>query len=211
MKLDSFRNEYKYSEMSKYNVSDNPFKQFEKWLEEALKSGEKLPTAMTVSTIGADGFPNARIVLLKYFDEMGFVFFSNYNSNKGKAIEKNNATGLHFFWPEMERQVIITGLSEKTERELSEKYFGTRPIESQISAWASPQSEEIPSRKHLEQRYNDYLHQFENQEIPLPPFWGGYRVVPHSIEFWQGRINRLHDRILYEKKEAKWIIKRLAP
>ncbi len=211
MKLDSLRNEYTYSGITRKNVAANPFDQFNQWMKEVIDSGEKEPTAMTLSTIGTDGFPHSRIVLLKFIDKEGFIFFTNYNGEKGKAIALNNATGLHFFWSKLERQVKILGYAEKINREQSEKYFQTRPIESQISAWASNQSEEIPSREYLEKRYEEFSKKFENQPVPLPPYWGGYRIVPQNFEFWQGRISRLHDRIIYEKTADGWNIKRLSP
>jgi pyridoxamine 5'-phosphate oxidase len=211
MQIDSFRNEYNYSGLTRQNAASSPFKQFGIWMKEALSSYEKEPTAMMLSTIGLDGFPQSRIVLLKYFDEAGFVFFTNYNSAKGKEIEVNNLTSLHFFWATMGRQVHISGYAEKTSREISEKYFHSRPAESQISAWASEQSSEISSRKQLEKLFSKFNKQYENQVIPLPPFWGGYCIVPIRFEFWQGRTNRLHDRILYEKIGEKWATKRLAP
>jgi len=211
MELDSLRNEYTYSGLNRDSVENDPVSQFEKWMNEALNAGIKYPTAMALSTISSDGFPRSRIVLLKYYDKTGFVFFTNYESEKGKSLEGNNAAGLHFFWPELERQVIIAGYCEKTDRALSEKYFSTRPVESQISAWASPQSIEVPSREYLEKQYTGYKKKFENHDIPAPPFWGGYRVVPNKIEFWQGRVNRLHDRILYQKIDNAWSIRRLGP
>lgn len=211
MKIDSLRNEYLFSGLTRKNMDQNPFKQFEKWLNEAVNSDEKEPTAMALSTIGADGFPQSRIVLLKFFDENGFVFFTNYSSEKGKSIEKNPAVSLHFFWPFLERQVRITGVAEKTSKEISLKYFQSRPEESQVAAWASEQSTEIPSRDYLEQQFRKFSSKFENESVPLPPFWGGYRVNPQKIEFWQGRANRLNDRILYERNGELWTIKRLAP
>lgn len=211
MKIDSIRNEYILSGLTRKNVEKNPFKQFEKWLNNAIESGEKEPTAMSLATIGTDGFPQSRIVLLKLFDENGFIFFTNYDSEKGKAIALNNVAGLHFFWPLLERQVRISGFAEKTSTEISENYFNSRPLESRIGAWASEQSREIPSRLYLENRFGEYSRKFQNQEPDLPPFWGGYRVIPQKIEFWQGRANRLHDRILYEKTTDIWTIKRLAP
>jgi pyridoxamine 5'-phosphate oxidase len=210
MELDSLRDEYTYSGLDRESVESDPYNQFEKWMNEALHAGIKYPTAMAVSTISTDGCPRSRIVLLKYYDKTGFVFFTNYESEKGKSLEVNNAAGLHFFWPELERQVIIAGYCEKTDRSLSEKYFSSRPVDSQISAWASPQSREVPSRDYLENRFSEFQKKFENHNIPTPEFWGGYRVVPIKIEFWQGRINRLHDRILYEKRDNAWVIKILA-
>ena len=211
MKIDSIRDEYTYSGLERRDLANDPVSQFQKWMEEAIAAGVKLPTAMTVTTFGTDGFPHARIVLLKYFDQEGFVYFTNYESEKGRALGKNNATGLHFFWPELERQVKILGYAGKTNRTVSEKYFMTRPAESRISAWASPQSREVPSRRYLEEQYNEYLKKFGENNIPLPSFWGGYQVVPQKVEFWQGRMNRLHDRFLYEKNETGWEIKRLGP
>lgn len=211
MNIDSIRNEYKYAELTKASVSKNPFEQFKKWLDEALNSGMLYPTAMSFSTFGTDGFPENRIVLLKFFDEAGFVFFTNYNSEKAKAVTEKPAAGLHFFWPELERQVRITGYGEKTSAEISNNYFESRPEKSRIAAWASEQSAEIPSRKHLEKEFEKFSNKFQNGQIPRPDFWGGFIVKPVKIEFWQGRESRLHDRILYEKSENKWHIKRLAP
>ena len=211
MRLDSIRNEYNLSGLTKKNVDSNPFPQFENWLKVALDSEEKEPTAMSLSTIGTDGFPHSRIVLLKFFNENGFVFFTNYSSEKGKSIEKNPAVSLHFFWPLLEQQIRISGKAEKTNQKISEKYFAERPLESQIAAWASEQSMEIPSREYLEKRFEAYKKSFENNAPKLPSFWGGYNVIPHKFEFWQGRANRLHDRILYEKNGKTWAIKRLAP
>ncbi|SHE31647.1 Pyridoxamine 5'-phosphate oxidase [Mariniphaga anaerophila] len=212
MKIDSIRNEYSFSGLRKQNTDDNPFNQFEKWLKEAIDSNEKEPTAMAVATIGTDGFPQSRIVLLKYFNENGFVFFTNYLSGKGRSIESSPAVGLHFFWPLLERQVRISGVAEKTSKKVSEKYFHSRPLESQVGAWASEQSKEIESRDYLEQRFRKFSSEFENEAPSLPPFWGGYNVVPQKIEFWQGRENRLHDRILYKKlSNNEWEKIRLAP
>ena len=211
MRLDTIRNEYNFSGLTKKNVDANPFQQFGNWMKVALNSEEKEPTAMALSTIGTDGYPHSRIVLLKFFNENGFVFFTNYSSEKGKSIEKNPAVGLHFFWPFLERQIHISGKAEKTSHEISEKYFTERPLESRIAAWASEQSKEIPSRGYLENRFEEYQKTFENNAPNLPSFWGGYNVVPHKFEFWQGRTNRLHDRILYEKEGEAWLIKRLAP
>jgi pyridoxamine 5'-phosphate oxidase len=211
MKLGTIRNEYNLSGLTKKNMDSNPFSQFENWLKVALDSEEKEPTAMSLSTIGTDGYPQSRIVLLKHFNKNGFVFFTNYSSEKGKSIEKNPAVSLHFFWPLLERQIRISGKAEKTSQKISEKYFAERPLESQIAAWASEQSKEIPSREFLEKRFEAYRKSFEKNTPKLPSFWGGYNVVPHKFEFWQGRASRLHDRILYEKKGDAWLIKRLAP
>lgn len=211
MNLESVRNEYKYSALTSKSVDRSPFKQFKQWLNEALHSAIKEPTAMALNTIGPDGFPQSRIVLLKSFDEDGFVFFTNYKSAKGKSIEKKPEVGLHFFWPELERQVRISGIAEKTSAEISDNYFHSRPLTSQISAIISDQSAEIPSREFLEKRFAKLNSELKNEPPKRPDWWGGYRVKPVKIEFWQGRENRLHDRILYEKQNESWVIKRLAP
>ena len=211
MDISSHRNEYITSELSEKDMDKNPITQFGRWMEDALSSSEPEPTAMALSTIGADGFPGSRIVLLKSFDEQGFVFFTNYESEKGKAILSGSKVSLLFFWPLLERQIRISGSAEKVSFKVSEDYFKSRPLESRIGAWASAQSREIPSREALVSRFEEMTQKFKNQEPPLPPFWGGFRVVPQKIEFWQGRANRLHDRILYEKTKENWRIKRLAP
>lgn len=210
MNINSLRKEYKSRLLHRKSVENTPFKQFEIWLNEAINSEIPDPTAMSVSTLSENGFPQSRIVLLKFLDENGFVFFTNYKSQKGKSLEKNTGTSLLFFWPDLERQVRIEGFTAKTSQELSEKYFHSRPLESRIGAWASKQSDEIPNRKHLEERYESLKEKF-GFAPPFPDFWGGYRVTPVKIEFWQGRENRLHDRILYEKVNDTWTIKRLAP
>ncbi len=210
MNINTLRKEYKRSALSVQTVGKNPLQQFETWLDEAIKSEIMDPTAMTVSTIDENGFPQSRIVLLKYLDESGFVFFTNYKSQKGRSIEKNSSVSLLFFWPELERQVRIDGFAAKTSQELSEKYFHSRPPESRIGAWASEQSSKIPNRKHLEERFESFKKKF-GFAPPLPDFWGGFSVNPIKIEFWQGRENRLHDRILYEKEGENWTIIRLAP
>jgi len=211
MNLDSVRHEYKFSALTRESVDKNPIKQFQKWMDEVLHSQVKEPTAMALNTIGLDGFPQSRIVLLKSFDEQGFVFFTNYQSAKGKSIEKKPEVALHFFWPELERQVRISGLAEKTSTEISDKYFQSRPLTSQIGATISNQSAEIPSREYLEKRFNKLRSELNNQPLKRPEWWGGFQIKPERIEFWQGRENRLHDRILYEKQNDDWIIKRLAP
>lgn len=211
IKIDNIRNEYTFSDFPLEGKERNPFKLFEKWMNEALNSEETEPTAATLSTCGTDNFPSSRIVLLKIVNEDGFVFFTNYQSQKGKEIAKNPKVGLNFFWPVLQRQVRITGFAQKTSPEISEKYFNSRPRESQISAWASEQSSEIPSRNSLEQKFIEFQNTYRQQTVPLPPYWGGYRIVPEKMEFWQGRANRLHDRILYTKKETNWKLKRLAP
>ena len=166
---------------------------------------------MTVSTIDADGFPHNRIVLLKKFNEKGFVFYTNYSSDKGKSLAKNSKVSLSFFWPTVERQVIVRGLAEKLSEEASDEYFKTRPRGSQIGAWVSHQSKAIENREILENRQKELEKEFENQLIKRPDFWGGYLIRPTIIEFWQGRPNRLHDRFQYKKEKNNWKISRLAP
>lgn len=211
MKLDSIRREYKFAELSENSIDNNPFNHFETWLNEALNARVNEPTAMSVSTFGTDDFPQTRIVLLKAFSENGFTFFTNYNSEKGKAIKKNNAVGLHFFWPELERQIRISGFAEKTSDEISDNYFHSRPLFSQIAASVSNQSEKIPSRSFLEKKFEILQNEIQNNKLKRPDSWGGYIIKPVKIEFWQGRESRLHDRILHEKIKDKWIVSRLAP
>jgi len=190
---------------------NSPFEQFHQWLREAISAEALEVNAMTLSTLHADGYPNGRVVLLKELD-YGFVFFSNYQSEKGQELENHPKASLTFFWPELERQVRVMGTVEKISESQSDEYFLSRPKGSQIGAWASPQSHKIRSREVLEERLKEMQLRFEEEKLVRPPHWGGYRVLPHKIEFWQGRPSRLHDRILYEKNEAgAWTISRLAP
>ncbi len=211
MKLHSIRNEYKYAELSEISIAKSPFQQFEIWLNDALNSKVNEPTAMSVATCGTDGFPESRIVLLKDFDENGFTFFTNYISNKGASIAKNPAVSLHFFWPELERQIRISGYAEKTSDEISDRYFYSRPVSSQIAAISSTQSSKIPSREFLNTQFETNKEKARTENIIRPENWGGYVVTPVKFEFWQGRESRLHDRILYEKNNNNWLISRLAP
>jgi len=211
MKLESLRREYKFAELSRNSVDEAPLKQLENWITDALAASAKEATAMSVVTINAEGFPQARIVLLKKIDENGITFFTNYTSCKGKSIDRNNKVGLHFFWPELERQVRISGFATKTAKELSDSYFDSRPRASRIAAIISNQSEEIPSREFLENRFYDLQNELQDKKPKRPDSWGGYIVKPIKLEFWQGRESRLHDRILYERNDARWKIKRLAP
>ncbi|WP_435354647.1 pyridoxamine 5'-phosphate oxidase [Emticicia sp. SJ17W-69] len=209
--LASLRLSYSQNELLEKNVLSNPFKQFALWFEEALDAQVLEPNAMHVSTI-SDGKPHGRIVLLKGFDENGFVFFTNYESNKGKEIEKNIFASLTFFWGDLERQVRIEGKIDKVSVQESDEYFHSRPRGSQIGAWVSNQSKVIENRQVLEERLLNLEKEFEQTEvIPRPAHWGGYRVIPDKIEFWQGRPNRLHDRILYTKNVNDWKIERLSP
>ena len=211
MNLHSIRTEYKYAELTKSSIDKNPLKQFEHWLNDALNAKVIEPTAMTVATFGNDGFPDSRIVLLKDFNENGMTFFTNYTSNKGNAIAANPAVGLHFFWPELERQIRISGFAIKTTNEISDRYFYSRPVLSQIAAVISNQSSKIPSREFLLERFESYKNDSTSEIIKRPKNWGGFLVTPVKFEFWQGRENRLHDRILYEKENNNWLISRLAP
>ena len=211
MKLESIRKEYKLAELSESNIEKNPFTQFEKWLNDALNSQVNEPTAMSVSTLGSDGFPQSRIVLLKDYNENGLTFFTNYNSEKGKALQRNAAIGLHFFWPELERQIRISGYAKKTSEEVSDFYFSSRPLLSRLSALVSNQSDKIPSRKFLEDKLNQLKNSLISESPKRPSHWGGFILEPVRFEFWQGRENRLHDRLLFEKADNKWVISRLAP
>jgi pyridoxamine 5'-phosphate oxidase len=206
------RKEYKLEMLSEKGISQDPFQQFHKWLDEALRSEIDEANAMTLATASGDGVPSARIVLLKGFDEKGFVFFTNYESYKGMQLLENPRACLVFFWKELQRQIRITGLVEKTSAQASDEYFNSRPEGSRIGAIASPQSRVITDRKWLEETEENTQSQFAGKEIKRPAYWGGYRVKPVTIEFWQGRPNRLHDRIQYSLQEdASWKIERLAP
>lgn len=211
MDISSIRKDYTLKSLDISDVNDSPFEQFHQWLREAISAEVLEVNAMTLSTLHADGYPNGRVVLLKELD-YGFVFFSNYKSEKGQELENHPKASLTFFWPELERQVRVMGTVEKISESQSDEYFLSRPRGSQIGAWASPQSHKINSREVLEERLKEMNLRFEDEKLVRPPHWGGYRVLPHKIEFWQGRPSRLHDRILYEKNEAgAWTISRLAP
>ncbi|MFD0763186.1 pyridoxamine 5'-phosphate oxidase [Lutibacter aestuarii] len=211
--LSNYRRVYQKSELSKKEVSDNPMELFQKWFYEVEQfGGDTEANAMTISTIGSDGYPKNRVVLLKKYTWEGFIFYTNYNSEKGKAIDKNPNVCLSFFWHNIERQVIIKGKAEKISKNLSDGYFESRPDGSKLGAWASDQSEPVPSRNYLDERLASFEKKFQNKEIPRPKHWGGYIVKPISIEFWQGRPNRMHDRIRYKLQEDfDWKIDRLAP
>jgi pyridoxamine 5'-phosphate oxidase len=211
MKLHSIRTDYKFAELTESCIDKNPLKQFEQWLNDAISAKVNEPTAMSVITVGVDGFPDSRMVLLKDYNENGFTFFTNYNSNKGKAIENNPAVGLHFFWPELERQIRISGFAEKTTAEVSERYFYLRPVLSQIAAVVSNQSSKIQSRDFLQNRFETLKEENAGGIIKRPENWGGILIKPLKFEFWQGRESRLHDRILYENENGSWVISRLAP
>jgi len=204
-------NQPEYPALDETVVDLNPFKQFEKWFKDALAAVPILPNSMTLATSTKEGVPSARVVLLKDFDEQGFVFYTNYLSQKGKELDENPIASLSFYWPELARQVRITGAVARISRSESEAYFHTRPIDSQLGAWASNQSDVIDGREVLEQRMAELLKKYDGKNIPLPPYWGGYRVTPIVFEFWQSRASRLHDRLRYRLVEGKWVIERLAP
>lgn len=210
--LADIRKEYILHSLSEKDVAGNPFGQFAKWWQEAETAGIIEVNAMTLATASADGVPSARIVLLKGYDERGFVFFSNYESYKGKDLLENPRACLVFFWKELERQVRITGIVERVTAEESDAYYDSRPEGSRIGAWVSPQSQVIEGREWLEENEAKYKSLFANKEIKRPEHWGGYRVKPVKIEFWQGRASRLHDRIQYSLQDnGQWQIERLAP
>ncbi|HEY9695095.1 MAG TPA: pyridoxamine 5'-phosphate oxidase [Oculatellaceae cyanobacterium] len=206
------RKNYTKSGLVETDVDSNPFKQFQKWFDQALAAQLPEPNAMTLATVSQDGKPRARIVLLKNFNEQGFVFYTNYNSQKGQEIAQNPWAALIFWWAELERQVRIEGSVEKVTKSESDEYFHSRPVGSQLGAWASQQSQVIDNREVLEHQLQELEEIYQNQNIPRPTHWGGYRIVPQTIEFWQGRTNRLHDRLCYSLQEDHtWVIKRLSP
>lgn len=205
------RREYASRALTEADALDDPIQQFAVWFGEALKSELLDTNAMTLATASPDGEPAARIVLLKGFDETGFVFFTNYESAKAADLDRNPRACLLLFWAALERQVRVTGHVSKTSTQESEKYFQSRPFESQIGAWASAQSRTLSDRASLEARYAELAEKYAGGPVPLPPFWGGYRVAPERIEFWQGRKSRLHDRLLYTKHAGTWVRSRLAP
>ena len=211
--ISNYRKSYLKGFLSENEIFDNPLKLFNKWFDEISDTTLEIEiNAMTLSTIDNDGFPRNRVVLLKYFSEKGFIFFTNYNSNKAKSILSNNKVSLSFFWEQMERQIIIKGKAFKTSDNLSENYFNSRPLGSKIGALVSAkQSSVIPSRSFLEDEFEKIKKQFENSQISRPLNWGGFIVKPIEYEFWQGRENRLHDRIRYIKKDSNWITERLSP
>jgi len=207
--LSNLRNEYLKSGLIREDLNDSPIEQFSLWFSQAIESNIVEPSAMSLAT--SDDSIGIRTVLLKYFDEKGFVFFTNYESKKSKQIQQNPQAAILFPWLALERQVKIIGNVEKITKIESLKYFSSRPKDSQLGSWASQQSSRISSRSVLAEQFTSMKKKFSSGEIPLPDFWGGYRVVPRSIEFWQGRENRLHDRFIYELSDDKWTIGRLSP
>jgi len=209
--IQNLRREYKLNKLSEESVHKNPVKQLDKWFKDILKLNLLVPNAMILSTANLKAKPSARVVLLKELSEKVLTFFTNYSSLKGKNLLENSFASLLFFWAELERQVRIEGKIKKISKTESQKYFNTRPTESQLAAWASEQSSVIPDRDYLEKRFQKFKEQFKGKRIPMPNNWGGFILVPEYFEFWQGRENRLHDRICYKMQKGKWKIFRLAP
>lgn len=209
--LADMRKDYALAGLTEKDLAREPFRQFEKWLQEAEAAKIAEPNAMTLATATRDGRPSARTVLLKHVDGRGFVFYSNYESRKGRELEANPHATLVFPWLALERQVIVEGAVTRVAREESEAYFHSRPRASQLGAWVSQQSSIIPGRKVLEDALKELDAKYSGQEVPLPPQWGGWRLVPETVEFWQGRRSRLHDRLRYRRVKDGWTLERLAP
>ncbi len=210
--LADIRKDYTKATLDITSVEQDPIRQFEKWLAEAMKAEVPEPTAMNLATITASGRPSSRIVLLKGVENNQFVFYTNYQSQKGVELENNPSCALTFFWPELERQIRIEGVASRVSPDLSDSYFKSRPLGSQVGAWASPQSAIIKDRKILEERVKEIEKRFAGKkELPRPNQWGGFGVEPFEIEFWQGRSSRLHDRIVFTKVDQEWKVNRLAP
>jgi pyridoxamine 5'-phosphate oxidase len=216
LKIDELRTEYRRATLDESSVEPDPIRQFERWFSEAVDATMPEPNAMTLATVDEDGNPSARVVLLKGADERGFTFFTNYASRKGRELAVRSRAALLFYWPELERQIRIEGAVTRVDAGESAQYFAGRPRPSQLGAWASPQSEPIGGRAELEARFAEVADRYRDASgpVPRPAHWGGYRLVPDSLEFWQGRASRLHDRIRYRRTQAQpsaWIIDRLAP
>ena len=210
MNIADLRQEYMRAGLSEAQADADPLRQFERWFEDALRAKLPLPNAMTLATVTAAGAPSARIVLLKGVEQGGFVFYTNYLSRKGRELERSARACLLLLWSDLERQVRIDGAVEKVTPAESDAYYATRPLGARLSAWASAQSEKVVSRKILETSMEDARRRY-GETPPRPPHWGGYRVIPQEIEFWQGRADRLHDRLVYRRKGDSWAIERLAP
>jgi pyridoxamine 5'-phosphate oxidase len=211
--LAGLRREYETKGLRRADMHPDPIEQFATWFSTAVNSGLLEANAITLATVSPDGMPSARVVLLKAFDERGFVFFTNYDSSKGRDLETNPRASFAVYWPSLHRQIRVCGQTEKTSRDESEKYFHSRPRGSQLGAWVSRQSEVIDARRILDARMAEMVQRFSEKDvIDLPPHWGGYRVVPSEMEFWQGRADRLHDRFRYTRQsDGSWLLERLAP
>jgi pyridoxamine 5'-phosphate oxidase len=210
--LGALRREYGDAGLDLPDLEPDPVAMFRRWLDDTVRAGVHEPNAMVVATVSPSGRPSARLVLLKGLDERGFVFFTNYDSRKGQEIAANPQVSLLFPWHDLQRQVRVEGAAARVSTAESEAYFASRPRASQLGAWSSPQSEVVSSRAALDERYGGVLAQFADaDEVPLPPFWGGYRVVPEAVEFWQGRVGRMHDRLVYRRADDAWRLERLAP
>jgi len=208
----TLRESYTRAGLDERDAAADPFEQFGHWMQDAVASGLREPNAMTLATVREDGSPDARIVLLKDASPAGFAFFTNHESAKGQQLAGRAEAALVFFWADLERQIRIAGVCARLSREESQHYFDTRPRGSQLGAWASRQSEVVSGREVLERQMAECVNQYDGQDVPLPPHWGGYRLAPRAIEFWQGRPNRLHDRLRYRKNENnEWILERLSP
>jgi pyridoxamine 5'-phosphate oxidase len=209
---EDLRIDYARGQLGEGDVLPDPIQQFGRWFEEVRAAKVPEPNAVTLATAEASGAPSARVVLLKAFDARGFSFFTNYASRKGTELEANPRAALCFYWQPLERQVRVEGRVERVSREESDAYFRTRPVSAQIGAWVSRQSQTIDSREELQRREAELTERFKGSPVPLPDFWGGYRVVPSAVEFWQGRPSRLHDRLLYERTaDGRWSLRRLSP
>lgn len=209
--FEKLRKEYEAQGLDETTAGPDPIEQFRRWLAEAMEAGIEEANAMTLATAMKDGRPSARMVLLKGLDTRGFTFFTNYHSRKARELEANPYAALVFYWPALHRQVRVAGPVERVSAAEADAYFATRPLEAQLAAWASDQSQALPDRAALEAAFERRRQEFAAGPVPRPPFWGGYRLLPEEIEFWQGRPHRLHDRLLYQREGGGWIITRLAP
>ncbi|SHJ61431.1 Pyridoxamine 5'-phosphate oxidase [Reichenbachiella agariperforans] len=209
--IQGIRKDYGVEELSKTSVLDSPIDQFELWFKDAMKSEGSEVNACVLSTLAEDNCPEGRVVLLKFFAEDGFTFYTNYESKKAQQLAKHPFASMTFYWRTRERQIRLKGRVEKVSAEVSDAYYFERPEGSQLGAWASPQSQEIPDRAFLKKRVENVKQRFETEELKRPDFWGGYILIPTEVEFWQGRPSRLHDRIVYSLVDGQWVTKRLAP
>ena len=210
-KLAAMREDYRLNGLDEADVAADPISQFQRWFDDAVRGNVHEPNGMTLATVGSDGQPTARIVLLKMVDQRGLAFFTNMESRKGEHLAANPKAALTFWWGPLERQVRFEGAMSHVDDDEADAYYQSRPVGSRIGAWASPQSKVISGRDALEKAEQDYLEKFGSEDIPRPPHWGGYRLAPERVEFWQGRGNRLHDRLCYRRSNGQWILERLAP